>query len=78
MSPTRIAAMVVRWILESPRAREELRQLDPVTSVHAALRLLDASFEPLVAADPELAHVIADAVDDLAWRLRGLSDAAGV
>lgn len=69
--------MVVRWIIESPRSREELRLVDPLLSVHAALRLLDASFEPLLAADPALAHVIADAVDDLAWQLRGLSDAAG-
>lgn len=77
MSPARIAAMVVRWINEAPRARDELRLVDPISSVHAALRLLDACFEPLVLADPQLAHVIADAVDDLAWQLRDLSDAAG-
>lgn len=72
MSTTRIGALAVRWILESPRAKEELRLVDPGDCLLAAMRLLDSSFTRLVDEDPHLAHTVADIVDDFHDALRSM------
>ena len=76
MTATRIGTLAVRWIMESPRAREELRQVEPMMSIMAAMRLLDASFEGLVQQDAHTAHAIADLLEQFQTKLTGVSDAA--
>jgi hypothetical protein len=74
MTTMRIGQLAVRWITASPRAREELRHVEPMVAILAGLRLLDASFEGMVARDPGVAHAVADMVDAFHERLSGLRD----